>query len=132
MFPLAKWRLTAEARKPLCVASPSDEWHFKQWVQVRVPRMFAGMCGTFVCALHGCFCLQELDVRLKRRAVRAARSTQIMCTPRALCHYAQKLDVRLKGVSLVLCNDKQSSFGAPDVLQACADPVVLVYKVDTM
>ena len=44
----------------------------------------------------------------------------------------QKLDVKLRGMSIILCNDKQSSFGAPDVLQACADNVAIVYKIDNL
>ncbi|KAF5841308.1 hypothetical protein DUNSADRAFT_13581 [Dunaliella salina] len=44
----------------------------------------------------------------------------------------QKLDVKLQGISVILCNDKQSSFGAPDVLQACVDNVALVYKIDSL
>lgn len=44
----------------------------------------------------------------------------------------QKLDIKLKGMSVVLCNDKQSSFGAPDVLQACVDHMSLAYKIDSL
>jgi len=44
----------------------------------------------------------------------------------------QLLDVKLRGVSIILCNDKPSSFGAPDVLQACMDNVSLVYKLDAL
>lgn len=42
------------------------------------------------------------------------------------------LDIKLQGASIILCNDKRSSFGAPDVLQACADNVAVVYKSDAM
>ena len=31
--------------------------------------------------------------------------------------YSMEVDVKLSEVSLVLCNDKPNSFGAPDVLQ---------------
>lgn len=32
--------------------------------------------------------------------------------------YVSEVDVRLREVSLILCNDKDTSYGAPDVLQA--------------
>jgi hypothetical protein len=59
------------------------------------------------------------------------------CTPvspvlgKSLAIAVQELDVNLRNLSLVLCDDKPASFGAPDVLQAsrrlmCAAGWVLV------
>jgi hypothetical protein len=53
-----------------------------------------------------------------------------VCPLLLLC--LQKLDIKLMGISLVLCNDKHSSFGAPDVLQFCADGVDLNYQSNLM
>lgn len=36
----------------------------------------------------------------------------------------------IKDASLVLCNDKSNSFGAPDVLQANADRLIVRYTID--
>ncbi len=36
----------------------------------------------------------------------------------------------VESVSLVLCNDKPQTFGAPDVLQASADHLALQYSMD--
>eukprot|EP00983_Pelagomonas_calceolata_P056828 1144800-Pelagomonas_calceolata.AAC.4 len=67
---------------------------------------------------------------LSGKLARASDSALFAFGMRAV--HVQKLDVKLRGVSVILCNDKQSSFGAPDVLQACVDNVALVYKIDSL
>ena len=42
----------------------------------------------------------------------------------------QEMDVRVRNLSAILCNDKPTSFGAPDVLQANADQLVVRYAAD--
>jgi hypothetical protein len=41
-----------------------------------------------------------------------------------------QVDLDLSEVSLVVCNDRPNSFGAPDVLQAVASGVALRYHCD--
>lgn len=58
------------------------------------------------------------------------------CETRTHCQLAlpcsQKMEAHLHNVSLVLCNDKASSFGAPDVLQACIDHMNAVHTFEVM
>ncbi len=40
-------------------------------------------------------------------------------------HRVQRTEVLLRGVAVAVCNDKPTSFGAPDVLQACVNHMSL-------
>jgi len=40
---------------------------------------------------------------------------------------ATRVDLQAAGLSVVLCDDKPSTFGAPDILQAAAAPLLLLH-----
>lgn len=41
-----------------------------------------------------------------------------------------EVDLNVQSMSVVLCNDKPQTFGAPDVLQLSVDALALQYHVD--
>lgn len=43
-----------------------------------------------------------------------------------------KVEVVICGASIMLCDDKPASYGAPDVLTASADTLMASYSMDRM
>ena len=134
------------------------EWHFKRSMQVRVVRICdirlwatslqSSTChATPLCSIffYVVFTLPFWSARnstmISAEAGHQAsghlhhlvqQHVELTVLLISLVLYLQKLDIKLQGISIILCNDKKSSFGAPDVLQACADQVALVYKRDAL